>query len=95
MPGFIAAVNTSVVVSSGATELYYLSYLYGFCASALVFIILHKIFPARSLDDFVKNGMPAEETRHFYRTKWDNVGYEDQEQMGDTKMDETAATSRV
>ena len=89
MSGFIAAVNTSAVVSSGATELYYLSYLYGFCASGLVFVALHKIFPARSLDNFVKNGVSAEETRHYYRTKWDNIGYENQGPMGDNKIDET------
>jgi NCS1 family nucleobase:cation symporter-1 len=78
LPGFIAAVNKTATVSAGATEIYYMSYLYGFCASAVVFIVLHRIFPAPSLDAFVKNGMSATETRMFYREMWDDVGYEDE-----------------
>lgn len=77
LPGFIAAVNTSVIVSDGVTEIYYLSYLYGFCASGLVFILLHRIFPAPGVDAFVKNGMSSAATRMLYREKWDNIHYED------------------
>ncbi|OIW25708.1 NCS1 nucleoside transporter family protein [Coniochaeta ligniaria NRRL 30616] len=77
LPGFIAAVNTSATVSAGATEIYYMSYLYGFCASGIVFVLLHRVFPAPSLDAFVRNGMSAAGTRMLYREKWDDVGYED------------------
>ncbi|KAJ9131029.1 NCS1 nucleoside transporter family protein [Pleurostoma richardsiae] len=76
MPGFIAAVNTSASVSDGATELYYMNYLYGFCASGVLFILLHKIFPAASLDEFVKNRMSPGETMFLSREKWDNLNYE-------------------
>lgn len=77
LPGFVAAVSTSATVSAGATELYYMSYLYGFCASGVVFILLHRIFPVASLDMFVKNGMSPMATRMLYREKWDDIHYED------------------
>lgn len=54
-----------------------MSYLYGFCASGLVFILLHRVFPAPSLDAFVRNGMTSEATRALYRQKWDDIHYED------------------
>ncbi len=57
----------------GATELYYLSYLYGFCTSGLVYILLHKLFPVASLDAFVNDGKTAAETMAYYRQKWDDV----------------------
>ncbi|KAB5532677.1 permease for cytosine/purines, uracil, thiamine, allantoin-domain-containing protein [Coniochaeta sp. 2T2.1] len=77
MPGFIAAVNTSATVSAGATELYYMSYLYGFLASGVVFVLLHKIFPARSLDTTARNDLSPSEPRMLFREKWDNIHYED------------------
>lgn len=76
MPGFIAAVNTSITVPEGATELYYLNYLYGFCASATVFILLHLIFPSAPLDSFVKNSMTSHDAMYASREKWDNLQYE-------------------
>ena len=54
-----------------------MSYLYGFCASGLVFILLHMVFPAPALDAFVKNGMSPKETKMLYREKWDDIHYED------------------
>ena len=69
-----------------------MSYLYGFCASGLVFIALHMIFPAPSLDAFVRNGVSAEETRFMYRDKWDNIGYEDQGIIDGTGKEENAIT---
>ncbi|KAK2025445.1 NCS1 nucleoside transporter family protein [Colletotrichum zoysiae] len=71
MPGFVAAVDTSVTVSEGATELYYMSYMYGLLSSGLVYALLHKVFPAKALDSFVKNSPSARELQHLHRSKWD------------------------
>jgi NCS1 family nucleobase:cation symporter-1 len=76
LPGFIAAVNTSVTVPDGATELYYMSYLYGFFASGAVYALLHRLFPAAQLDNFVNGSMPAEQLIGLYSDKWEDVGYE-------------------
>lgn len=69
----MAAVNTSVVISDGATELFYLNYLYGFLASAVAYALLHRIFPDRKLDAFVQNGASARETQRFYNRRWDVI----------------------
>ncbi|KAK2053059.1 NCS1 nucleoside transporter family protein [Colletotrichum caudatum] len=71
MPGFVAAVDTSVTVSEGATELYYMSYMYGLFSSGLVYALLHKVFPAKALDAFVKDSPSARELQHLHRGKWD------------------------
>ncbi|KAK8003317.1 hypothetical protein PG989_003036 [Apiospora arundinis] len=80
LPGFIAAVNPDIGVSAGATNLYDLSFIYGFVASGFVYWLLHVVFPARALDAFVKNNMTAGQTRRHYREKWDAVeGFEAEE----------------
>ncbi|KAL4874958.1 permease for cytosine/purines, uracil, thiamine, allantoin-domain-containing protein [Aspergillus karnatakaensis] len=66
MPGFVAAVNTSITVSDGATELYYLNYLYGFLSSAAVHTFLHWAVPDKRLDAFVKDGMSARDLQRIY-----------------------------
>jgi NCS1 family nucleobase:cation symporter-1 len=71
LPGFIAAVNTSVIVPEGATELYYLNYLYGFLSSGLVYIVLHMVFPDASLNAFVKDSTSPQEAMVYYRRKWE------------------------
>ncbi|OLN87315.1 Uracil permease 2 [Colletotrichum chlorophyti] len=71
MPGFVTAVDTSVTVSEGATELYYMSYVYGLLSSGLVYALLHRLFPARALDSFVKNSPSARELQHLHQGKWD------------------------
>lgn len=76
MPGFIAAVNTSVSVSDGAIEIYYMNYLYGFFASAAVFVLLHKIFPSPDLDGYVQNSTTSKEAMYASRDKWDNTQHE-------------------
>ncbi|KAI8200844.1 ncs1 nucleoside transporter family protein [Colletotrichum sp. SAR 10_76] len=71
MPGFVAAVDTSVTVSPGATELYYMSYVYGLLSSGLVYAVLHRVFPAKALDSFVKTAPSAKELQEFHLGKWD------------------------
>ncbi|KAH9227663.1 hypothetical protein K456DRAFT_1775036 [Colletotrichum gloeosporioides 23] len=70
MPGFVAAVDTSVTVSPGATELYYMSYVYGLLSSGLVYAVLHRVFPAKALDSFVKTAPSARELQEFHLGKW-------------------------
>ncbi|KAK8113350.1 NCS1 nucleoside transporter family protein [Apiospora sp. TS-2023a] len=73
LPGFISAVNPEIIVSVGATNLYDLSFIYGFVASGFVYFLLHLVFPAPALDAFVKNSMTARQTMSHYRQKWDAV----------------------
>lgn len=60
-------------MSVGATNLYDLSFVYGFVASGFVYYLLHVVFPARALDAFVKNSMTARQAMAHYREKWDAV----------------------
>jgi nucleobase:cation symporter-1, NCS1 family len=76
LPGFIAAVNTSVMVADGATELYYINYLFGFLVSGLVFIVLHKVFPSQQLDAFVRQTESPEDTVVWFQQKWDDTDHE-------------------
>ncbi|UKZ57460.1 hypothetical protein TrVGV298_011317 [Trichoderma virens] len=71
LPGFIAAVNLSVSLPEGMTELYYLNYLYGFVSSAVVYALLHWIFPAKEVDDFVKTAPSAREVQQYYTDRWE------------------------
>lgn len=71
MPGFVAAVDTSVTVSPGATELYYMSYIYGLLSSGLVYAVLHRIFPAKALESFVRTAPSARELRELRLGEWD------------------------
>ena len=66
LPGFIAAVNLSVVLPSGMTELFYLNYLYGFLSSAGVYVLLHWLFPARNVDRFIRTSPSPREVQQFY-----------------------------
>ncbi|KAK7963589.1 hypothetical protein PG988_010563 [Apiospora saccharicola] len=73
LPGFISAVNSEIIVSVGATNLYDLSFVYGFVASGFVYFLLHVVFPALALDSFVNNSMTARQTMSHYRERWDAV----------------------
>ncbi|KAK8111707.1 uncharacterized protein PG998_008164 [Apiospora kogelbergensis] len=80
LPGFIAAVNPAIGVPAGATNLYNLSFIYGFVASGVLYSLLHVAFPARALDAFIVNSMTAGQARRHYREKWDAVrGFEEEE----------------
>ncbi|KAI1484960.1 NCS1 nucleoside transporter family protein [Biscogniauxia mediterranea] len=72
MPGFVAAVDTSVSVPDGLTELYYLSYIYSFLAAAAAYYALHKIFPDKALDRFIQTAPPSTILRAIYQEKWDD-----------------------
>lgn len=70
--------NTSVTVPEGATQLYYLNYLYGFLSSGLVYIALHMVFPDASLNAFVKDSTTPQEAMVYYRRKWDDSDHSSQ-----------------
>ncbi|KAI5456583.1 permease for cytosine/purines, uracil, thiamine, allantoin-domain-containing protein [Mariannaea sp. PMI_226] len=73
LPGFIAAINTSVKVPAGATELYYLNYLYGFLSSGLVYWLLHLVVPDQRLDGFVRESPSAKVLQEEYQERWDMI----------------------
>ncbi|KAH6114452.1 hypothetical protein HBI69_127770 [Parastagonospora nodorum] len=70
LPGFIAALNLSIIASDGAVELYYMNYLYGFLSSALVYLLLHWAVPDKKLDNFVKSSLSAHELQRLYDGRW-------------------------
>ncbi|KAL7811658.1 permease for cytosine/purines, uracil, thiamine, allantoin domain-containing protein [Trichoderma gracile] len=77
LPGFIGAVNRSVLLPEGMAELFYLNYLYGFLSSAGVYVLLHWLFPARNVDRFVRTSPSPGEVQQFYSDRWelpDRVG---------------------
>ena len=74
MPGFISAVQPSIKVPIGATRLYYICFLNGFAISSVVFILLHRFFPAKSHQAFVDDRLTARATMAKYQEKWDATG---------------------
>lgn len=55
LPGFIAHINSKLLVPEPATELYYLAFPAGFAISAVVFYAISRLWPAPGLgqvDDF-------------------------------------------
>jgi nucleobase:cation symporter-1, NCS1 family len=71
MPGFVANVNASIHVSLGWTRVYYLSFLVGFSIAAVVYIALHRFFPAPSVKDFVLSPATHKEVMAEYQERWD------------------------
>lgn len=59
-------------MSDAATQLYYLNYLYGYFSSGIVYAALHRLFPARAIDDFVRQPMSADDLQKYYRDLWDS-----------------------
>lgn len=72
IPGFAAAVNTTLKVSDGAVELYYINYLYGYLSSVAIYYVLHLVFPAQSLDAFVREPTTAKQLQRFYTEQLDS-----------------------
>jgi NCS1 family nucleobase:cation symporter-1 len=70
LPGFIAALNPSIVASDGAVELYYMNYLYGFLSSACLYFLLHWTVPDKKLDTFLKSDLCALELQQLYDDRW-------------------------
>ncbi|KAH7074987.1 NCS1 nucleoside transporter family protein [Paraphoma chrysanthemicola] len=81
LPGFVAAIDTSVKVSDAAIELYYLNYLFGFLTSGLVYYLLHIIFPARLVDTFVRSAGNPAEVQRLSREQWDVLPAQDTESV--------------
>lgn len=71
MPGFISAVNPTVVVPRACTRIYYINFLTGFTIGSVVFILLHLIFPARGVDTFVRSPVSKYNNILHFRNKCD------------------------
>lgn len=71
MPGFLANVNPDIVVPRACMRIFYINFLTGFVISAVVFVALHAVFPARRLRAFVDGPVSSEQVIDFYRRKWD------------------------
>ncbi|KIY48482.1 allantoin permease [Fistulina hepatica ATCC 64428] len=71
LPGFVAAVNTSVVVSDGWMHVYYICFLSGFAISAFVFVLLHTVFPANRVKEYVRTAPAPHVLQEEFREKWD------------------------
>lgn len=82
LPGFIATVNTTVKVSNGAIELYYMSYLYGFLVSAAVYTALHRLVPVKEIDSFVNDGRTAAEVQSHFTERWETDMYDGVQMVG-------------
>ncbi|KAM5359734.1 hypothetical protein ACJZ2D_014261 [Fusarium nematophilum] len=99
LPGFIAAVNLSITISDGATELYYMNYLYGFLSSAFVYALLHWAVPDKKLDAFVRESPSAKELQQLYNGRWDVTmaeapgGHSESHSEGNGKGPESRTTS--
>ncbi len=76
MPGFVAAVDSSITVPIGLTHLYYICFLVGFAISASVFCLLHLIFPAKDVVHFVASNPSAKFLMAEYQDRWDGESSE-------------------
>ncbi|KAI1879077.1 hypothetical protein JX265_003254 [Neoarthrinium moseri] len=73
LPGFIAAVETSITVPDSVAEFYSLNYVYSFISSATCYTLLHRIFPANDVDAFVTGTPDANETIYQHHMRWDTA----------------------
>ena len=71
MPGFIASVNQSVTVPIGLIHMYYICFLVGFSITASVFCLLHFVFPAKQVVNFVASSLSAKILIADYQDRWD------------------------
>ncbi|KUJ07643.1 NCS1 nucleoside transporter family protein [Mollisia scopiformis] len=71
MPGFVASVQLLVSVPIGLTHLYYICFLIGFAISSGVYCLLHFIFPAKGLNDFVASSPSPRSLMAEYQERWD------------------------
>lgn len=74
MPGFIASVNTSVHVPIGCIRLYDICFLSGFAISIVIFVVLHRLFPADNMQMFINSPQTSSELVHYYRQSSDTEG---------------------
>ena len=99
LPGFIAAVNLSISIPDGVTELYYLNYVYGFMASAFAYALLHRLVSDQKLDAFVQENTSAKEVQDLYHGRWDityaEAGAEIEDPLPDNRKVAASVTASV
>ena len=66
LPGFVVNVNPQVEVAAGWSHVYSICFITGVGISFVVFILLHYLFPAPSLQAWVASQPSARETMRFY-----------------------------
>ena len=71
LPGFIANVNPKVEVAVGRSHIYSICFVTGVGISFVVFILLHYLFPAPSLQAWVASQPSAREAVRFYNEMYD------------------------
>jgi NCS1 family nucleobase:cation symporter-1 len=71
MPGFVASIDTSLTVPIRLTHLYYICFLAGFAISATIFCILHWVFPAKDVVNFVASISSPKLLMAEYQDQWD------------------------
>jgi len=71
LPGFIANVNPKVEVAAGWSHIYSISFCTGVGISFVVFVLLHYLFPAPSLQAWVASQPSARETMRSYNEVYD------------------------
>jgi NCS1 family nucleobase:cation symporter-1 len=76
MPGFVASVQPSVTVPIGLTHLYYICFLAGFAMSSSIYCLLHFVFPAHALNEFVSSSPPSKSLMVEYQERWDGESSE-------------------
>ncbi|KAE8149174.1 permease for cytosine/purines, uracil, thiamine, allantoin-domain-containing protein [Aspergillus avenaceus] len=72
LPGFVVTIDPSITVPVALTRMYYICFLTGAAISAIVFTVLHCIFPASGVQSFVKTAPASEVLMREYRQQWDN-----------------------
>ncbi|KAL1968643.1 hypothetical protein VTN77DRAFT_1469 [Rasamsonia byssochlamydoides] len=73
LPGFVAYVNPRITVPVGLMHLYYICFLVGLTISASVYCVLHFLFPAPAVNDFVRTAPSPSILMAESREKWDNA----------------------
>ncbi|RCI08139.1 hypothetical protein L249_6333 [Ophiocordyceps polyrhachis-furcata BCC 54312] len=76
LPGIVAQLTGNQSLPESAMELFSLNYLYGYLVSGSVFAALHWLFPARPVDDFVRQPETARQLQQHYRSLWDEISSE-------------------
>jgi NCS1 family nucleobase:cation symporter-1 len=71
MPGFVAAVQPTIIMPIELRHLYYICFLSGFAISSAVFCFLHFMFSAHEITGLVTRSPPPRVLMNEYQDRWD------------------------
>ncbi|KAH7310666.1 NCS1 nucleoside transporter family protein [Stachybotrys elegans] len=86
IPGFVAAIDVTISMPDGATELYYLNYLFGFVTSGVLYYLLHLIFPDAKVHEFVQTAANPKELQRSYREIWEAAVAREVDSVGEESL---------